>query len=81
MEASNAPRFAAAYARHAIPEMLGPDGSRCGPYTRGVLQRRPIHDGERWLVLKEAAVYGDDPRHAFSLPPPEAFRRATKQIK
>lgn len=66
-----------AYARHAIPEMLGPDGTRCGPYTRGVLQRRPLRDGERWLVFKEAAVYGDDPRHAFSLTPPEAFRRAT----
>ena len=70
-----------AYARHAIPEMLAPDGTRCGPYTRGVLRRRPIRDGERWLVLKEAAVYGDDPRHAFSLTPPEAFRRATQQIK
>jgi hypothetical protein len=35
----------------------------------GVLRRRPIRDGERWLVLKEAAVYGDDPRHAFALTP------------
>jgi hypothetical protein len=58
--------------------MLAPDGSRCGPYTRGVLRRRPVRDGERWLVLKEAAVYGDDPRHAFSLTPPEAFRRVTQ---
>jgi hypothetical protein len=66
------------YATRAIPEMLAPDGARCGPYTRGVLRRRPIRDGERWLVLKEAAVYGDDPRHAFSLTPPEAFRRATQ---
>ena len=65
------------YATHAIPEMLAPDGTRCGPYTRGVLRRRPIRDGERWLVLKEAAVYGDDPRYAFSVPPSEAFRRAT----
>jgi hypothetical protein len=65
------------YATHAVPEMLAPDGARCGPYTRGVLRRRPIRDGERWLVLKEAAVYGDDPRHAFSLTPPEAFRQAT----
>jgi hypothetical protein len=66
------------YATHAIPEMLAPDGTRCGPFTRGVLRRRPIRDGARWLVLKEAAVYGDDPRHAFSLTPPEAFRRATQ---
>jgi hypothetical protein len=65
------------YATHSIPEMLAPDGARCGPYTRGVLRRRPIRDGERWLVPKEAAVYGDDPRYAFSLTPPEAFRRAT----
>ena len=47
-----------ACARHAIPEMLAPDGSRCGSLTRGVLRRRPVRDGERWLVLKEAAVYG-----------------------
>jgi hypothetical protein len=26
---------------------------------------------ERWLLLKEADVYGDDPRHAFSVRPPE----------
>ena len=66
------------YATYASPEMLAPDGARCGPYTRGVLRRRPIRDGEPWLVLKEAAVYGDDPRHAFSRTPPEAFRRATQ---
>jgi hypothetical protein len=64
------------YATHAIPEMLAPDGPRCGPYTRSVLRRRPIRDGERWLLLKEAAFYGDDPSHAFS--PPEAFRRAAQ---
>jgi hypothetical protein len=64
------------YATHAIPEMLAPDGARCGPYTRSVLRRRPIRDGERWLLLKEAAFYGDDPSHAFS--PPEAFRRAAQ---
>jgi hypothetical protein len=63
------------YATHAIPEMLAPDGPRCGPYTRSVLRRRPIRDGERWLLLKEA-FYGDDPSHAFS--PPEAFRRAAQ---
>jgi hypothetical protein len=62
------------YARHPIPEMLAPDGSRCGPYTRGVLRRRPVRDGERWLILKEAAVWGDDPRHAFSLPEAESVR-------
>jgi hypothetical protein len=67
--------FLSSYARHPIPEMLAADGSRCGPYTRGVLRRRPVRDGERWLVLKEAAVYGDDPRHAFSVTPPETVRR------
>jgi hypothetical protein len=67
--------FLSSYARHPIPEMLAPDGSRCGPYTRGVLRRRPVQDGERWLVLKEAAVYGDNPRHAFSVRPPETVRR------
>lgn len=50
-------------------------------YTRGVLRRRPIRDGERWLLLKEAAVYGDDPRYAFSVQPSEAFRRAIQGIK
>jgi len=65
------------YAMHAIPEMLAPGGARCGPCTRGVLRRRPIRDGERWLVLKEAAVYSDDPRYAFSVQPSEAFQRAT----
>jgi hypothetical protein len=67
-----------AYAKHAISEMLAPDGSPCGPYTRGVLKRRPVRDGPRWLVLKEAAVYGDDPRHAFSVPPTEAVQRPTR---
>jgi hypothetical protein len=67
------------YARHPIAEMLAPDGSRCGPYTRGVLRRRPVRDGERWVVLKEAAVYGDNPRHAFSVPPPEMVRRPTNR--
>ena len=66
------------YATHTIPEMLAPDGARCGPYTRSVLRRRPIRDGERWLLLKEAAFYGDDPSHAFSLTPPEAFCRAAQ---
>jgi hypothetical protein len=67
--------FLSAFMQHPIPDMLAPDGSRCGPYTRGVLQPRPCRDGERWLVLKEAAVYGDDPRHAFSVPETEAIRR------
>jgi hypothetical protein len=67
-----------AYAGHAIPEMLAPDGTPCGPYTRGILKRRPVRDGQRWLVLKEAAVYGDDPRHAFSVPPTEAVPRPTR---
>jgi hypothetical protein len=67
--------FLESYSRHAIPEMLALDGSPCGPYTRGVLRRRPVRDGERWLLLKEAAVYGDDPRHAFSVPSPELIRR------
>jgi hypothetical protein len=62
------------YARNPIPEMLAFDGSRCGSFTRGVLRRRPIRDGERWLILKEAAVWGDDPRHAFSMPEPEKVR-------
>jgi hypothetical protein len=66
-------QFLENYARHPIPEMLAPDGSPCGRYTRGVLRRRPIRDGERWLVLKEAAVWGDDPRHAFSAPQPETI--------
>jgi hypothetical protein len=67
--------FLSSYARHPISEMLAPDGSRCGPYTRGILRRRPVRDGERWLLLKEAAVYGDNPRHAFSVTPPETIRR------
>jgi hypothetical protein len=67
-----------AYAQHAIPEMLAPDGSPCGRYTRGVLRRRPVHDGPRWLALKEAAVYGDDPRNAFSVPPTEAVQRPAR---
>jgi hypothetical protein len=67
--------FLHSYARHPIPEMLAFDGSRCGPYTRGVLLRRPIRDGERWAILKETAVWGDDPRHAFSVPPTEAVHR------
>jgi hypothetical protein len=62
------------YARHPIQEMLAFDGSRCGPYTRGVLRRRPVRDGEQWLILKEAAVWGDDPRHAFSAPEPDKVR-------
>jgi hypothetical protein len=66
--------FLSRYARHSIPEMLASDGSLCGPYTRGVLRRRPVRDGERWLLLKEAAVWGDDPRYAFSVPPPEKVR-------
>jgi hypothetical protein len=66
--------FLSGYARHPIPEMLAPDGSRCGPYTRGVLRRRPVRDGERWLILKETAAWGDDPRHAFSVPEPEKIR-------
>jgi hypothetical protein len=66
--------FLSAYARHSVPQMLAPDGSRCGPFTRGVLQRRPVRDGERWLLLKEAAVWGDDPHHAFSTAEPEMVR-------
>ena len=67
-------KFLSDYARHSVPQMLAPDGSRCGPFTRGVLQRRPVRDGERWLLLKEAAVWGDDPHHAFSTPEPEMVR-------
>jgi hypothetical protein len=70
--------FLTSYARHAIPEMLAPDGSRCGPYTRGVLKRRAVRDGERCLVLKEAAVYGDTPQNAFSLTPPETVRQPSR---
>ena len=66
--------FLSDYVQNPIPEMLAPDGSPCRAYTRGVLRRRPIRDGERWLILKEAAVWGDDPRHAFSVPEPEKVR-------
>jgi hypothetical protein len=62
------------YVQNPIAEMLAPDGSPCRGYTRGVLRRRLIRDGERWLILKEAAVWGDDPRHAFSVPAPEKIR-------
>ena len=62
------------YIRHPIVEMLASDGSPCRAYTRGVLRRRPIRDGERWLIMKEGAVWGDDPRHAFSVPEPEKVR-------
>jgi hypothetical protein len=62
------------YVQHPIAEMLAPDGSLCRAYTRGVLRRRPIRDGDRWLILKEAAVWGDDPRHAFSVQEPEKVR-------
>jgi hypothetical protein len=65
--------FLERYAQRSIAEMLAPDGSPCGRYSRGVLRRRPIRDGERWLVLKEAAVWGDDPHHAFSAPQPETI--------
>jgi hypothetical protein len=67
--------FLSSYARHPIPEMLALDGSRCRPYTRGVLLRRPVRDGGRWVLVKAVAVYGDDPRHAFSVPPPETVRQ------
>jgi len=67
--------FLTNYARHSIPEMLAHDGTPCGPFTRGVLRRRPVRDGERWLTLKEAAVFGDDPQNAFSVPTPEMVRR------
>jgi hypothetical protein len=69
--------FLRSCARHPIPEMLAPDGSPCGAHTRGLLRRRPVRDSERWLVLKEAAVYGDDPANAFSVPTPEMVRRAS----
>jgi hypothetical protein len=70
--------FLLQYIQHPIAEMLAPDGSPCGPYTRGVLRRRPIRDGERFLILKEAAVWGDDPRQAFSVPEPESVRAGRK---
>jgi hypothetical protein len=66
--------FLMQYIQHPIAEMLAPDGSPCRAYTRGVLRRRPIRDGERFLILKEAPVWGDDPRHAFSVPEPERVR-------
>jgi hypothetical protein len=69
------------YARHPIPEMLAFDGFRCGPFTRGVLRRRPIRDGERWLILKEAAVWGDDFRPAFTVPEPEKVRAGRQRIR
>jgi hypothetical protein len=67
-------QFLQEYAHHPTPKMLAPDGSRCRAYTRGVLLRRPIRDGERWLILKEVALWGDDPRRAFSVPQPEKVR-------
>jgi hypothetical protein len=66
--------FLLQYVQHPIAEMLAHDGSPCRAYTRGVLRRRPIRDGERFLILKEAAVWGDDPHHAFSVPEPESVR-------
>jgi hypothetical protein len=67
-------RFLSDYVKHPIAEMLAPDGSPCRAYTRGILRPRPVRDGERWLILKEAAVWGDDPGHAFSVPDPEKVR-------
>jgi hypothetical protein len=66
--------FLQRYASHYSPEWLDRMGAPCGPHTRGVTQRMPIRDGERWLRMKESLTWGDDPRHFFATPEPVAFR-------
>lgn len=46
----------------------------CPSFRSVASQRRPVRDGKRWLILKEAAVWGDDPKHAFSVAEPEKVR-------
>lgn len=58
-------KFLARYADHISPEWLDSSGRPCNGGTVGILTRRPIRDGERYLLTKESLTWGDDPQHAF----------------
>src|SRR5207249_781532 len=67
------------YASHTSPEWLDHDGRLCNGQTRGVLRRRAIRDGDRYLSTKESLTWGDDPALAFETPQPEAFREQLRE--
>ena len=61
------------YAAHRSPEWLDATGLPSGPNSRGVMQRMPVRDGERWLRTKESLTWSDDPAHAFETRGPAEF--------
>jgi hypothetical protein len=65
--------FLGQYVGHTSPEWLDHNGRPCNPQTCGILTRRPIKDGDRYLLTKESLTWGDDPAHAFQTPQPAAF--------
>lgn len=66
--------FLREYVNHSSPEWIGADGLPCHAETRGVLARRPIRDGDRYLLTKESLTWSDDPKHAFTLVQPVTFQ-------
>lgn len=71
--------FLKQFAEHTSPEWLDCEGRLCNSQTRGVLTRRPIRDGDRYLLTKESLTWvDDDPEHAFETPQPISFRDASR---
>jgi hypothetical protein len=66
-------RHLEAHSRSPIFSMLGPDNQIAGPGTRGLLTRRHMRDGRRYLALKEAVTFGEAPVDAFDTSVGELF--------
>jgi hypothetical protein len=62
------------YAKGHPHDFLAPDGSPCRWDTRGILRRRPIKDGRKWVTTKERLTLSSLLDNPFSLDTPEAFR-------
>jgi hypothetical protein len=64
------------YASHFPTEMLEANGEMCTWRTRGVLLPRPVHDGPKFLMLKEQLTYGASAAGAFRIEETESFAEA-----
>jgi hypothetical protein len=59
------------YVKHRPHDFVDAAGARCRADTRGILQRRPIRDGEKWITTKESLGWSNDPALAFQVQRPE----------
>jgi hypothetical protein len=73
-------QFLTNYMNHYSPEWLDFSGAPCSGNSRGVFTRRPLMDGDKWLLTKEGLTWSNDPARAFERDEPLVFKAPTDGV-